>query len=87
MGMGVRVSRLREMGGSHEIAVTLSGCGTALVNRPDDQALTTPHVSRCKDAFDIGEELAIFRLGVGAGISFHREFLENGIFRPEKTHG
>ena len=74
------------MGGPHKIAVAFSGCTTSLVDGPDDQTLTAPHVPGSEDAREIGGVRAIRRSGVATFVAFHAQLFENRLLWPEKTH-
>src|SRR5262245_12612644 len=76
-----------QLGDPHEIAVAFSGGTTPLIDGPDDQTLTTPHVPSGENTRDIGRVRAIGRFGVATFISFHAQLFENRLLWSQKAHG
>src|SRR5439155_9912244 len=76
-----------QMGGLHEIAVAFSSGTTPLIDGPDDQTLTAPHVPSGEDAWDIGRVRAILRFGVATFVPFHTQLFEDRLLWPQKAHG
>src|ERR1022692_1016053 len=61
---------------AHQPPIALARGAAPFVDRPHHQALAPAHVARREHAGDAGEELAVFRLGVGPGVFFHAELIE-----------
>src|SRR6266568_4043276 len=75
-----------QIGRAHQITVTLSGSAASLVDGPDHQTLTAPHVPSGEDARQAGGVFAILGFGVRAFITLHAKLCENGLFWTKEAH-
>src|SRR5215471_55325 len=76
-----------QMGSLHEIAVAFSSGTTPLVDGPDDQTLTAPHVPSGENARDIRRVCAIRRFGIATLVPFDAQLFEDRLLWPQKAHG
>src|SRR5438105_7193060 len=72
----------RQIGLPHQEAIALSRRPASLVDRPDDQALSPPHVACGKHARDAGDELPMLRLRVTTRVLRHAELIDQVLLRP-----
>src|SRR5436190_16565779 len=66
---------------THEITVALSGSAASLVDGPDHQALTAPHVPGGEDPGHVRSVVAILSFGVRAVIALDAQLFKNCLFR------
>src|SRR5215211_867395 len=78
---------LGQIGRSHEITVALSGSTASLVDGPDHQALTAPHVACGEDPGHVRSVVAILSFGVRAVVALDAQLFKNCLFRTKETHG
>src|SRR5712691_1098302 len=71
---------------THEITVALSGSAASLVDGPDHQALTAPHVPGGEDPRHVRSIVAILSFGVRAVIALDAQLFKNCLFRTKKAH-
>src|SRR5712691_9301060 len=76
-----------QMSSTHQITVTLSSSAAPLVDSPDYQTLTAPHVPSGEDARHAGGVLSILGFGVRAFIALHAKLCENCLFWTQEAHG
>src|SRR6185295_2696902 len=58
----------------------------ALVERPDDEALAAPTITRGENAGDIGGIFTVVGFDIRAGIAVDFKGVEQQLFGPEETH-
>src|SRR5919199_3906272 len=72
---------------THEITVALSGSTASLVDGPDHQALTAPHVPGGEDPRHVRRVVAVLSFPVRTLIALDAQLCKNRLFRTEETHG
>src|SRR6478736_3319959 len=80
-------SALRQIGTAHQVAIALAGRAAALVDRPNDQTLPATAIAGGEDPLDRGRVLLVLGLDIGTGVGLEVEVLEQGLLRPEESHG
>src|SRR6478736_4512101 len=80
-------SALRQIGAAHQVAIALAGRAAALVDRPNDQTLPATAIAGGEDPLDRSRVLLVLGLDIGTGVGLEIEVLEQGLLRPEKSHG
>src|SRR6266849_166473 len=78
---------LGQVSRTHEITVALSGSAASLVDSPDHEALTAPHVPGGEDPGHIRSVVAIRSFSVRAVITLDTQLVKNRLFRTKETHG
>src|SRR5919109_2190870 len=74
---------LGQVGRTHEITVALSGSAASLVDGPDHQALTAPHVPGGEDPRHVRSVVAILSLSIRAVVALYAQLFKNRLFWTE----
>src|SRR5690606_14617660 len=70
-----------------EVAVDRGGGGTSLGDGPDDEGLSSAHVTGAEDALDGGPVVGV-AYDVAPSVQFHSELFEHALLlRPDESHG
>src|SRR5262245_35623813 len=70
----------------HQIVVALFGGPATLVDRPDDQTLSAPHVTRREHPRHARAVLPRLRLRVGPGVLLHPELIQELVLWAAEAH-
>ena len=83
----VRGKCLWQVGFAHEKAVAFASGASAFIDGPDDKALATAAITGGEDVGEAGLEPAMLGVDVGTGVTLDGEGIQQGLLRPEETHG
>src|SRR5262245_15751478 len=72
---------LGQIGRTHEITVAFSGSAASLVDGPDHQALTAPHVPGGEDSRHVRSVVAVLSFSVRAVVTLDAQLFKNYLFR------